>query len=45
MDTGIEGDETELGVLGFSVGLEVLADCNRILHEVPKVLGNGYVKS
>lgn len=41
MNTGLDQDQTELGVLVLPVGLEVLANSNSLLHEVPEVLGNG----
>ena len=40
MNTGLDQDQTELGVLVLPVGLEVLADSNGLLHEVPEVLGD-----
>ena len=40
MNTGLNQDQTELGVLVLPVGLEVLANSNGLLHEVPEVLGN-----
>ena len=41
VDTGLDENETELGVLVFPVGLEVLADGDRLFDEVPKVLWDG----
>lgn len=38
MDTGLDQDEAELGVLVLAVGLQVLADCNRLLDEMPEIL-------
>jgi hypothetical protein len=38
-------DETELGVLILAVGLQVLANGNRLFDEVPKVLRDGWAKS
>ena len=40
VDTRLDQDQTELGVLVLPVGLEVLADSNGLLHEVPEVLGD-----
>ena len=40
MDTRLDQDETELGVLVLAVGLEVLADGDGLLDEVPEVLGD-----
>ena len=40
MDTGFDENQSELGVLVFPVGLEVLANGNSLLHEMPEVLGN-----
>ena len=45
MDTGLDQDQTELGVLVFPVDLEVLANSNSLLHEVPKVFRNGRSES
>lgn len=45
MDPGLDEDKTELGVLVFPVGLEVLADGNRLFDEVPEVLRDGWAKS
>ena len=41
MDAGLDQDQTELGVLVLPVGLEVLANGDSFLHQVPEVLGNG----
>ena len=38
MDTRLDQDETELGVLVLAVGLEVLADGDSLFDEVPEVL-------
>ena len=35
MDTGLDQDQTELGVFVFPVGLEVLTNGNSLLHEMP----------
>ena len=45
MDMGFDQDQLELGVLVFPVCLEVLANSNSLLHEVPEVLGNAGCKS
>jgi len=45
MDTGFDEDQSELGVLVFPVGFEVLANSNSLLHEVPEVLRNARGKS
>jgi len=45
MNTGFDQDQSELGILVFPVGLEVLANSNSLLHEVPEVLGNAGCKS
>lgn len=41
VDTGLDEDETELGVLVLPVDLQVLADGDRLFDEVPKVLWDG----
>ena len=38
VDAGLDENETELGVLVLAVGLEVLADGDGLLDEVPEVL-------
>lgn len=38
VDTGLDQDEAELGVLVLAVGLQVLADGNRLLDEMPEIL-------
>ena len=45
MNTGLDEDKTELGVLVFPVCLEMLADGNRLFDEVPEVLRDGWAKS
>lgn len=45
MDTGLDQDKTELGVLILAVGLEMLADGDRLFDEVPKVLWDGWPQS
>ena len=35
MNTRLDQDQTELGVLVFPVGLEVLTNGNSLLHEMP----------
>ena len=45
MDTGFDQNQSELGVLVFPVGLEVLANSNSLLHKVPEVLGDAGGKS
>ena len=40
VDTRLDQDETELGVLVLAVGLEVLADGDSLFDEVPEVLGD-----
>lgn len=40
VNTGLNQDQTELRVLVFPVGLEMLANSNSLLHEVPEILGN-----
>jgi hypothetical protein len=45
MDSRLDQDETELGVFILAVGLEVLADGDRLFDEVPKVLRDGWAKS
>jgi hypothetical protein len=41
VDTGLNQNEAELGVLVLSVGLEVLADSDGLLDQEPEVLRNG----
>jgi hypothetical protein len=38
VDTGLDEDEAELGVLVLTVDLEVLAHSDGLLHEVPEIL-------
>lgn len=38
VDAGFDEDEAEFGILVFSVDLEVLADSNSLLDEMPQVL-------
>ena len=45
MNTRLDQDQTELGVLVLPVGLEVLANGDSLLHEVPEVLGDRGGKS
>lgn len=45
VDPRLDQDETELGVLVLAVGLQVLADGDRLFDEVPKVLRDGWAKS
>lgn len=45
MNPRLNQDKTELGVLIFPVGLEMLANGNRLFDEVPKVLRDGWAKS
>jgi hypothetical protein len=45
VDTRLDQDEPELGVTVLPVGLEVLADGNRLFDEVPEVLRDGWAKS
>ena len=40
VNTGLDQDQTELGVLVLPVGLEVLANSNGLLHQMPEVLGD-----
>ena len=40
MDTGLDQNETELGVLVLAVGLKVLADGDRLFNKVPEILGD-----
>ena len=40
MDTGLDENEAELGVLVLAVGLKVLADGDRLFDEVPEILGD-----
>ena len=39
VDTGLDENETELGVLVLAVALKVLADGNSLLDEVVQILG------
>ena len=41
VDTGLDQNQAELGVLILAVGLKVLADGDRLFDEVPKVLWDG----
>ena len=45
VNTGLDQDQTELGVLVLPVGLEVLANSDGLLYEVPEVLRDGGSKS
>lgn len=45
VNTGLDQDQTELGVLILPVGLEVLADSNSLLYQVPEVLRDGRSKT
>ena len=45
VNSGFDENETELGVLILAVCLKMLADGNRLLDEVPKVLRDGWAKS
>jgi hypothetical protein len=45
VDTRLDQDKTELGVLVFAVDLEVLAHGHRLFDEVPKVLWDGWCQS
>jgi hypothetical protein len=45
VDPGLDQDKTELGVLVFPVGLQVLADGDRLFDEVPEVLWDGWSQS
>jgi hypothetical protein len=45
MDTGLDQNETEFGVLIFAVGLKVLADSNGLLDKVPEVFGDAGSKT
>ena len=45
MDPRLDEDEPELGVAVLPVGLEVLADGDRLFDEVPEVLRDGWAKS
>lgn len=38
MDTRLDENEAELGVLVLAVGLQVLADGNCLFDEMPKIL-------
>ena len=40
MDTGLDENETELGVLVLAVGLQMLANGDGFLDKVPEVLGD-----
>ena len=41
MNAGFDQNQTEFGVFVLPVGLEVLANGNSLLHEVPEVLRDG----
>jgi len=45
VDTRLNQDKTELGVLVLPVDFQMLAHCDRLLDEVPKVLRDGWSKS
>ena len=45
MDPQLDEDEPELGVADLPVGLEVLADGDRLFDAVPEVLRDGSAKS
>ena len=45
VDTRLDQDKAELGVLVLAVGLQVLADGDRLFDEVPEVLRDGWAKS
>ena len=45
MDPTLDQDQPELGVFIFTVDFEVLADCDRLFDEVPKVLWDGRCQS
>ena len=45
VDTRLNQNKTELGVLVLAVDLEVLADGDRLFDEVPKVLWDGWCQA
>ena len=45
VNTRLDKDKSELGVLVLSVGLKVLAHGNRLFDEVPKVLWDGWCQA
>lgn len=45
VDSGLDENQSELGVLVLSVSLEVLSDLNGLLHEVVEVFWNVWGKS
>jgi len=45
MDSRLNKDKTELGVLVFAIDLQMLANGDRLFDEVPKVLRDGWAKS
>ena len=45
MDPALDEDKPEFGILIFSVGLQVLANGDRLFDEVPKVLRDGRSQS
>ena len=45
VDTGFDENKTELGILVLSVRLEVLADGDGLLDEVPEILRDGGSKT
>ena len=45
MDPTLDQDQPELGVFVFAVDFEVLAHCDRLFDEVPKVLWDGRCQS
>ena len=45
VNSALDENQPELGVLVFPVGLQVLTHGNRLFDEVPKVLRNGWAKS
>ena len=40
MDARLDENEAELGVLVLAVDLQVLADGDGLLHEIPEILGD-----
>ena len=40
MDTGLDENKAELGVLVLAVDLKVLADGDRLFDKVPEILGD-----
>ena len=45
MDAGLNENESEFRVLVLAVGLEMLADGDRLFDEVPKVLRDGWCQA